>query len=322
MATMKDVARLAKVSLGSVSNVINGKTVKPETQDRVEAAIKKLNYEKNDLASGFKTNKSNTIGLIIPSIWHPFFSEIAFFVEEELRKYGYKLLLCNSNNDLESEKEYIQMLRKNMIDGIIAITYSDVEVLINSNLPFVSIDRIFNKNVNFVSSQNYQGGSLAAETLKKKGASELLFIGSHNRFVNTTMDRRKGFEDFCKKEGIKYHLIDYPEPFELKQEDVLEMFRENQNIDGIFTISDLLALDLIKILEKIGKYPLKDYQLIGFDGIRLSSDRSYLVSTIAQPIEEIAKNSVRILLKSIEDNDYQESLYLEVCFKEGGTTIK
>lgn len=322
MATMKDVAKLAGVSLGSVSNVINGKTVKPETLDKVKAAIEELNYEKNDLASTFKTNRSKTIGLIIPNVWHPFFSEIAFYVEEALQRHGYKLLLCNSNNDLESEKDYIQMLRQNMIDGIIAISYSDIDVLINSNLPFVSIDRIFKNNINFISSQNYEGGYIAGEILVKKGAKNLLFIGSHSKVINTTLDRRKGFEDFCKDKKIKYQILDYPEPFDLDSEDVFKIFRKNKDIDGIFTISDLMALDLIKILEKIGKHPIKDYQLIGFDGIRLGPGRDYLVSTIAQPIEEIAKNSVRILLKSIEDEDYQESLYLEVSFKEGGTTRK
>lgn len=320
MATMKDVAKLAEVSLGSVSNVINGRTVKPETLQKVEWAIEKLNYEKNDLATGFKTNKTNTIGLIIPTVWHPFFSEIAFHIEENLMKKGYKLLLCNSNNEIDSEKQYIQMLRKNMIDGIIAITYSDVEMLVNSKLPFVSIDRVFNRNINFVSSQNFEGGQLAAKTLSDKGAKELIFIGSHNKYLNATMDRRNGFESYCKENDIKYHIIDPLEPYGNIENEVIETFKKNEGIDGIFTINDFLGLDIIKILEKLGKKPIEDYQLIGFDGIKLSRERSYMVSTIAQPIEEISNKSVDILLKTIEDENYKESVYLPVSFKEGGTT--
>ncbi|MCW6678281.1 LacI family DNA-binding transcriptional regulator [Anaerococcus sp. NML200574] len=320
MATMKDVANEAKVSLGSVSNVINGREVKPETYRRVMDAIEKLNYEKNDLASGLKNNKTNTIGLIIPTIWHPFFSEMTFHVEQLLQKRGYKLLLCNSNGCEDSEIQYLQMLRKNMIDGIIAISYSDIEVYINSNLPFVSIDRKFDKNINFVASQNYEGGLLAAKTLDSKGCKELLYVGSHNKFMNATMDRRRGFEDFCKDNKISYHIIDMLEPYEGLDDQIYAIFKENPDIDGIFTINDFVGMDVIEILKAIGKEVLDDYQMIGFDGIKLSEERSYMVSTIVQDVEKIATRSVDILLKNIEDENYYANSYVEVRFEEGGTT--
>lgn len=320
MATMKDVAIEANVSLGSVSNVINGREVKEETYRRVMDAIKKLDYEKNDLASGFKNNKTNTIGLIIPTVWHPFFSEVAFQIEQTLQSQGYKMLLCNSNGNEDNEIQYIQMLRKNMIDGIIAISYSDIEVYINSNLPFVSIDRKFDKDINFVASENYEGGVLAAKTLVEKGCKKLLYIGSHNKFKNATMDRKIGFEDFCKKNNIKYYSIDMLEPYDGIEKEIFAMFKENQDIDGIFTINDFVALDVIEILKKIDKNILEDYQVIGFDGIKISGERGYLVSTIVQDVKKIAEKSVDILLKNIEDKNYNASSYVEVRFEEGGST--
>ncbi|MDO5047561.1 MAG: LacI family DNA-binding transcriptional regulator [Anaerococcus sp.] len=320
MTTMKEVAKEAKVSLGSVSNVINNKPVRPETKRKVEAAIEKLNYEKNDLASGFKTNRTKTIGLIIPTVWHPFFSQIAFYVEKYLLEDGYKLLLCNSNGNAGSELQYIQLLRQNMIDGIIAITYSDIEMYINSKLPFVSIDRIFSTNVNFVASKNYEGGRLAGKTLVDKGSKNLIFIGSHNKFVNATMDRRKGFVSFCKENNINYEVIDLLEPYQGLDLEIKKAFAKNPKIDGIFALNDFLGLDIIKILEEIDRYPIRDYQIIGFDGIKLSFERDYVISTIAQPISGIARKSVEILLKNIEDENHKENAYLPVDFKDGGTT--
>lgn len=320
MATMKDVALEAKVSLGSVSNVINGKDVKPETYNKVMDAISKLNYEKNDLASGLKSNKSNTIGLIIPTIWHPFFSEMAFYIERFLKKKGYKLLICNSGGDEDAEISYLQMLRQNMIDGIISISYSDIGVYLNSNLPFVSIDRQFDGDINFVASNNYQGGRLAAKTLVEKGCKNLLYVGSHNKFKNATMDRRRGFEAYCRENSIKYSLIDLLEPYEKFDKELYEMFDKKPDIDGIFTINDFLGLDVIELLKNIDKKVIEDYQLIGFDGIKLSEERSFFVSTIKQNVEEMARKSVEILLNNINDEDYYANSYIDVSFEEGGTT--
>lgn len=98
MATMKDVAKLAKVGVGSVSRVLNDAPgVKPATKKRVEVAIKKLGYVRDDYARGLKTNRSQTIALILPTVWHPFFSEFAYYIEQSLYKRQYKLLLCNSS---------------------------------------------------------------------------------------------------------------------------------------------------------------------------------------------------------------------------------
>src|SRR5690625_5116150 len=241
---MKDVAKLAGVSVGSVSNVLNGMKVKPTTLDKVNQAIKELNYEPNNLARSFKMNQTNMIALILPSIWHPFFSSIAFYVEKIADKNGYHVFLCNSNNNVETEVAYIEMLRKNKVDGIIAITYADIDSYMEGSLPFVSIDRHFNKGVSIVSSDNYEGGRLAAKTLIDKGASHLLYVGSHNIISNETTKRRKGFESYCKDNNIKYHIIDLLEPYNDFRNSLNELMSQNPDIDGIFTINDFVALDI------------------------------------------------------------------------------
>lgn len=321
MPTMNDVAKLAGVSLGSVSNVLNGVQVKPSTYEKVMNAVKELNYETNNLARSFKLNHTNTIALIIPTIWHPFFSSIAFYVEKIAEKQGYHVFLCNSNNNIETEIKYIEMLRKNKVDGIIAITYADIDSYIEGSLPFVSIDRHFNEEISIVSSDNYAGGRLAAQTLVEKGAEKLLFVGSHNIVSNETMQRREGFEDYCKENNMSYRVIDLLEPYTHFENELKKLIENNINFDGIFAINDFVGLDIIKILSNFNQHVLEDYQLIGFDGIKMSEERGYQISTIAQPIEDIAYNAFKILLKQIEDSENKEQIILPIQFREGGTTL-
>ena len=97
--------------------------------------------------SGLKMNRTNTIALILPTVWHPFFSELAYNIEKNLRALNYKMILCNSEGDYKIELDYITMAKQNQVDGIIAITYSDIEAFISSNLPMVSVDRFFNEEI-------------------------------------------------------------------------------------------------------------------------------------------------------------------------------
>ena len=140
-ATMKDVAELAGVGVGTVSRVVNGYRVKDSTYQKVQDAIQMLDYTPDEYARGLKTNRSNIVALIIPTIWHPFFSEFAYYVEKELLKKQYKLFICNADGDAVNEIEYIEMLEKNKVDGIVGITYTDSDRYISSRLPFVCLDR-------------------------------------------------------------------------------------------------------------------------------------------------------------------------------------
>ncbi len=141
--TMKDVAIEAGVSVGTVSRVINKESgIKEVTLKKVEQAIKTLNYVPDLYARGMKRNRTETIALIVPSIWHPFFSEFAMHVENEVYKRQNKLLLC-SINGTDREQDYLDMLRHNKVDGIVAITYSPIENYLTSGIPFVSIDRMY-----------------------------------------------------------------------------------------------------------------------------------------------------------------------------------
>ena len=322
MAKIKDVAQRAGVGVGTVSRVINRVPgVKESTLIKVNQAIKELNYIPDEYARGLKTKSSRTIALILPSVWYPFFSEFAYYVEKRLDKENYKLLLCNSNGNPAEEAKYIKMLKQNKIDAIIAITYSDIEQYIYSNIPFVSLDRYFDKKVSYVTSDNYEGGKLAARKLLEHGARSLAYVGSHSKYPNGTMLIRAGFRDYLENIGIDYKEIFLQEPVNDFTPYILEMLKVHPKIDGIFCHTDSLLLKLRKILNQYGYRVPEDIQLIGFDGMNLSSDLPLGISTIAQPVEQLANGAVDLVLRKIVDPSLKnEAKMYPVRYVDGNTT--
>ena len=324
MATIKDVAKEAGVAVGTVSKVINNIAVKPETKILVENAIKKLNYEPNIYARGFKTNRTNTIAVILPTIWNPFFSELAYNIEKSLRKVGMKMILCNSEKNKESEIEYISMAKQNKMDGIIAITYSNIDEYVSDNIAFVSIDRYFSNNITYVSSDNFEGGKLAAEKLIESGCKNLAYIGRGSKIDNATRKRKEGFISYCEEKNISYDICELfgsTEEFEILLDKFIEeKFKNNIKIDGIFAVTDNYALDLIKRLEKLNINIPEDVQIIGYDGMKSCVQDEFKISTIRQPIELIAQESVSALINIIEKKSEKKEIILPISFIKGYTT--
>ena len=321
MATMKDVAALAKVGVGTVSRVLNSSgSVKESTRRKVEAAMKELNYIPNAYARGLKMNKTNTVALIIPTIWHPFFSEFAYYVESNLAEHKYKMLLCNSDVSSDKELEYIQMVQENKVDGIIGITYSDLDNFVSSHLPFVTIDRHFKEETVCVTSDNFHAGQLAVEKLVEKGCHKLGYIGTHSRFPTETTKRRDGFKAKAEQMGMPYAIYDGEDPvIEFKQE-IRTFFEENPDVDGIFAHTDFIALDILEILEEMKRKVPEEMQIIGCDGIKMESGRRQIVSTIRQPVDLMAKAAVEKIIQVIDGEPVKTKITLPVHYLEGSTT--
>lgn len=324
MATIKDVAKKAGVSVGSVSRYINKFELKPITKVAIEEAIKELNYEPNVYARGFKVNRTNTVALIIPTVWNPFFGELAYNIEKSLSEYGMKMILCNSQDNYEIELQYITMAKQNKVDGVIAITYSDVDKYIHSNMPIISIDRYFSENITYVTSDNFEGGRIAAKELIKGGCESIAFIGSGSKIDNATRNRKKGFINYCEENNISYKVCDSiggSQEFSGKLDEFLyDNFNGIKKIDGIFTITDLYALDVIEKLKKFNVDVPTDVQIIGYDGIRSHQKDTIRISTIRQPIERIAKEAVKALINIIDNKEMKKEIILPVKFIKGFTT--
>lgn len=323
MASIKDVARLAKVSVGSVSKYLNGGKLKEKTKIAIEEAIKELNYEKNIYATGLRTNRTHTIALLIPTIWNPFFSELAFYIETELRYYKTKLVLCNTINNYENEVAYIAMARQNKIDGLITLSYSNVDAYISSELPVVSIDRYFSEKIPTIMSDNFTGGKLAAEKLQQAGATKLAFIGYGSIYENSTRNRYRGFQDYCKTNKIDWKSF-YYEGHHGEFREQLSLFVQeqiiNKEIDGIFVVTDEQAMEVIDLLHQNGKRVPEDIQIIGFDGSKQSNNTPIYLSSIRQSVPEIAAEAVKCLFKIIEKEEVHLQTILPITYQPGTTT--
>ena len=310
--TMKDVAREAGVSLGTVSKVINGIPVGEQYRKRVEAAIEKLGYQVNNYARGLKTNKTYCVALVMPSLHHPFFAVLVNELSECLMQQGYRSLLMITNYDSLVEKKCFSLAQQNKIDGIIALTYSpDLDV--DESISVVTIDRHIS-NHPCVSSDNFHGGELAAEKLMELGCKKLLFLHIGNVIVGEAEKRGPGFENACRTAGADYHSIwltdqDTEAPFFRFLEE--HIHNGKLEYDGIFCNSDGLGVRVCEFLKARGIRIPEDVQIIGYDGIVDYATGRYGCSTIVQPIPLLAETCVDILLK--EDKSDLPSL---LCLPE------
>lgn len=305
MPTIKDVAKDAGVSVGSVSKYLNGYKLKEKTKEAIEASITKLGYEQNIYAKGLKLNRSFTVVLIVPTIWNPFFSELAFYIERFLRLHKTKLMIFNSNDDSHEEVELFTMARQNKVDGIIAITYSNIEQHLSDDLPVVSIDRFLSAHTHFISSDNEKGGHLAASILHQSGCRHLAYVGHGSEKANATIKRFEGFVSYCENASIpfkKYYTDSNRQDFEKEIETLLDDIGL-EKIDGLFVDSDTHAEYLMVKLRNQGIRIPEDVQIVGFDGSKSSKSSINQLTSIRQDVEEIAKQSVQLLMKTIESKD-------------------
>ncbi|GMA09407.1 LacI family transcriptional regulator [Tetragenococcus halophilus subsp. flandriensis] len=324
MANMNDVAKLANVSRGTVSNYINGVKVKDELAKRIEEAIEELNYIPDRAARSLKKQSSDTIAFILPTIWTPFFAELTNYIQLELQKRNLKMLLCNSNNDFLLELDYVKMAKEEKVRGIITISYSDIDPYITSNLPIVSIERYFNQQVPFVTSDNFQGARLAAKELHQRGSKKLLMVLRDLPNNLGIYERMNGFIDYCKHENLEYEVyLDEgdSEGFSQRIENYLQKNYEKQcPFDGIFAATDRYAEYILRAFYNLDWKIPEDVQLVGFDGARGYPTQPLVISTIAQNIKEIAKVSVDELLQFDKDRDFQNKHILPIQFMGLKTT--
>lgn len=317
--TMKDVAREAGVSLGTVSKVINDIPVGEPYRKKVEAAAKKLGYQVNNYARGLKTNKTYCIALVMPSLRHPFFAMLTDELTSCLMRYGYRSLLMITNYDSTAEKHCFMLAQQNKIDGIIALSYSpDLEV--DDSVPVVTIDRHFSAGIPCVSSDNYRGGELAAQKLMELGCKNLLFFRIGPDIYGEVEKRGPGFESACRMSKVPYQSLflsddDTEAPFfQFLEEHIQDGKLE---FDGIFCNSDGLAVRVCEFLRKQGIRIPEDVQIVGYDGIIDFATRRYICSTIVQPVAEMAETAVRFLLNG---DNAPANISLPVRFASGGTT--
>ncbi|MGJ7044822.1 LacI family DNA-binding transcriptional regulator [Thermoanaerobacterium thermosulfurigenes] len=321
MATIKDVAEKAGVTVTTVSRVLNNRGyISEKTRKKVYEAMKELNYQPNELARSLYRRKSYLIGLLIPSVSHPFFAELTNYIEYYAYQNDYKILLCNSLQDVEKEKGYIDMLKRHQVDGIIIGSHTlKTEQYLNVNLPIVAIDRYFSEKIPYVASDNYNGGVLATRLLIQKGCRKIAHISGPLVLNTPANNRYKAFMDVVKEHNIenvvvetKLNVFDTDEYKKL----IIKLFTDHPDIDGVFASSDLIAATIINAAREIGKEVPKDLKIVGYDDISIAKTIVPPLTTIRQPIEEMAKKTIEIILDQIDGKEVNIENVLPITLVE------
>lgn len=325
MATIKDVAKKAGVGIATVSRVINKSGyVKDETRGKVERVIEEIGYHPNEIARQMLRQRSNIVAFVLPNNSHFFFSELLYEVEQILFEDNMKVMVCNSSENIDKERVFLDMLKHNRVDALILLTNNEIEEDIRTDLPLVSFDRRFD-GIPFVASDNYSGGIMAANALYERGCRHVMFIGDDAQGEHTSVQtevskRRIGFVERCKElELDDVKVFEYPlGDYIIKPDIVHDIIQENPQIDGVFAISDAVASAIIKELEQNGKRVPEDVKVIGFDGGRSFLNLGKRITSIGQSPKLIAKALRDAIIKMI-DNKKVNDIILPVYYAEGDT---
>lgn len=326
MARIRDVAKRAHVSTSTVSLVLNNNGyVSKETRSKVVKAMKELNYVPNELARNLYHSKTNIIGIILPDIAHPFFGTFAKYAERELYKHGYTIMLCSTGQKENGEKEYINMLNRQIMDGIIVGAHTlDVEEYQGTSRPIISLDRYINDEIPIVMSNHEKGGRLAAEELIKNGCKKVLQFKGNSKVNTPAHQHHYYFEKVLRENGVAVCTEEMPWnkwDFEMFEDFARQNFQKHQDIDAVYG-ADLPALAFLKVAQEQGIRVPEDLKIIGYDGTTVTQMNVMVLTAVVQDIQKLAEEAVRLLLDKISGRPVKKTQeVVDVTLRKGKTTI-
>lgn len=317
MATIVDVARLAGVTPTTVSRVINNRGyISEKTKKRVQEAMDELGYQPNEIARSLTKQKSNTIGVIVPHISHPYFAKLISNLENEAAKKDYKIILCNSKEKAEKEKQYLDMCKSNRVAGIIICSVNVESNKINTGgIPVVLLEKNFEEGKLGIQCDNYQGGKLATEHLIECGCKKILHLSGVIDEEMPADNREKAFIDVCSKNEIEYFIKKYDIDTynQMNYYDYIKAaLNEIEGVDGIFASSDLIAAQVIQVCNEIKIRIPEDIKLVGFDDVDISQLTTPRITTVHQPIKEMARLSIGLIDAKYNNIEVNEKTILSI----------
>jgi LacI family transcriptional regulator len=328
MATIRDVAKLAEVSMSTVSHVVNGtRFVNSETRDKVLKAMKMLDYRPNRVARSLRNRQTLTLGVLVPNSANPYFAEVLVGIERACFDLGYNIIIGNANDDPERELSYLNVLLSRQVDGVLLIStgaYKEsLDLLSTYNIPVVLVDRSSQSDdVDEILTANNQGGLLATQHLLKLGHTRIGCITGPS-LLTPGAERVGGYYEALKTAGIpiderlvKSGNFDHESGYRACQ----ELLSETPRPTAIFACNDLMAVGVLCAIHEADMQVPNDMSVIGFDDIPLASYSVPRLTTISQPSHQLGQVAVERLigrLKNPENSVQRETL--PVSFVERGS---
>ncbi|PTF78136.1 LacI family DNA-binding transcriptional regulator [Staphylococcus chromogenes] len=310
MATIKEVAHYAKVSVATVSRAINGNGyVKQETRDKIEAAIQALNYQPNEVARSLNMKKSKLIGLLLPDMSNPFFTLVARGVEDMAMARGYHIMIGNGAMDETKELNYLSMFKVNQCSGVIASQLSTphaFEQLHALQSPCVLIDRAAEGDT-CVEADHVQGGTLQAETILQGHATSVLLL-----YQNLDYTSFRARFDAAKKVLEEANVSVVTQLEGALTEKLLERYIDTYTIDSIICSNDVMAFKVMQWLYTLNIKVPEEVQVVGYDDIPFATMFIPTLTTVRQPAYELGRQAAQQLIDELEGRVAPTSTILEV----------
>ena len=278
---------MAGVSPTTVSRVLNNRGyISQETRDKVHAAMKRINYTPNDIARAMLNGRLNLIGMIVPYVSSPFHAQAVQAVERTLAENGFKMLLCNSANRPDLERSYIDMLRRNMVDGVIVNSLNiGAEAYAEMGLSLVGIDCDLGEASVQIASDSYSIGELATRRLIDDGCSRILCLRSNSRMRMPANKRTDAYLD----------------------------------VVGIFAGDDTMAAICLNVMKQRGLSAPGDIKVVGADGARRTMTFMPDLTTVRQDIDRIGELAAQSIIALINGEKPESNIKLPVELIEGKT---
>ncbi|WNJ81793.1 LacI family DNA-binding transcriptional regulator [Cedecea neteri] len=307
---LSDVAKLAGLSKSTLSRYMNNSIVLPQdTIDRIETAIRELDYRGNSLARRLSKGGSETLGLVLPDITNPFFAELADAAEEAASASGFSLVLCITRNNPEKECQFIRWLDTCQVDGLLFTTNRPDNgllrkelqrheriVLLDEDIPGSKVPKVFADNV--------QGGRVATEQLIAAGHRHIAFVGGPDQLMSVR-ERYQGFCTAMEQAGLSWPpewviYGDYHREF--GQQALQYLFSQPAPPTAVFAASDYLVLGLLDGLRTLGLQAPEALSLVGFDDANYADFTQPRISTIRQPARELGRTAVNIMMRLLNND--------------------
>ena len=324
MASIREVAKRAGVSPATVSRVINGTArVDEEKRERVEKAIEETGFRPNELARALYRKSSKIIGVIVPDIENPFFSELAKAIEKEAYEQEYRILLCNSDDQKEKELANLQMLAQLQADGVILMTNTGEKSQSYEavSMPIVFVDRRLDEmgQTSVIEADHYAGGKLAAEHLIACGCRKITCIRGPQE-LSSGKKRYEGYREVCRQYSMKERFVDSTYKYEDGAKAAEEVLRRYPDTDGIIACNDMTAVSVYKVLQKRGYRVPDDIQVTGIACIKFGRFLTPELTTVAQPIKEMGKCAVQMILGTVKELPRDREMKFPMMLIKGETT--
>tara|TARA_R110000868_G_scaffold411712_1_gene707910 strand:- start:33597 stop:34607 length:1011 start_codon:yes stop_codon:yes gene_type:complete len=311
--TIKDIAMEAKVSISTVSFVLNDKGEKMNISKavikKVQEVAEKLQYRPNMIASSLRTGKTRSIGLIVEDISNQFFADLARVIEDEAKKLGYRVFYCSTGGDDERSAELIQSLLQANVDGFIITPTEKLEKsidhLLKLTMPVVLIDRFFpRQNVSHVVMDNYEGAYSATEYFIQQGRHNIALVNNTSGMIQMQL-REKGYVDAMKEAGLYQESLilhlEYHSNEDAKIAAIVHFFEKNSGIDAVLFSANYMGLAGLQAFRKMGLQLPEDLSVISFDDHYSFKLHSPSISVIEQPIDAIAVKAVGLLMDQMNN---------------------